>query len=468
MSTPAASRRRGGFGRIVTEPLIGLIDGARSISPTAPLLAMLVIAPLLSRTDTPWLDRLKGLAMPLAVGLTLLAVVLGTRRLGGAGPRSLVGSLRGGVRLTLVGLVVFAAGLILSVVFSAYVANPLNEFAFIGIAYGCYFLFTTLFIGAFDTVERLTRAADGVLVTGWLIAVGALPHLLLGIQIYDHDPLRVSGVFWDSNYFGAFLVVTILFAGSRLLYGERRVGASLPWVRRRPVLWALIGLCLLILPFTYSRSSLLMLPLAGFLVLWIGRRRREVIISGLIVIAALPVVFSYVAEKRSGSQADKIGGYGLVDLSSFKRVLLILGAVQMFESSPLTGIGSRQSVLVYEHVYSQPLEPVKDVNAIHGWPFEAFAELGLIGGGGLVLMFAGVGVQLGWSGRRWYRLTAEERVLIASVTGIWVMEVFFGSFAVPHFYYEEWFWAPFALEVAVVRVIRANVTARLAAGEAGG
>ncbi|MEK7152969.1 MAG: O-antigen ligase family protein, partial [Patescibacteria group bacterium] len=170
------------------------------------------------------------------------------------------------------------------------------------------------------------------LFSGWLVAAAGL--ILLGLaQLvifpnfafmarYGWDPHvgRLLSTFFDPNFFGLFLVLTLSFVIARLLLQpQRRSG------------WAyailLGGLVALVL--TFSRSSYLAFVVSGLVILTV--RSWKLV---LVVLIALGIVVAVVPRVRT-----RVAGALKIDVTAQDRLQSWHEALVIIEKRPLVGVG---------------------------------------------------------------------------------------------------------------------------------
>lgn len=202
-----------------------------------------------------------------------------------------------------------------------------------------------------------------------------LPGVLVGGNF-----IRLPGPFFDANHFPAYLATAAPF-----LAGYAWLSKSL---FKKVAAWAFFYLLTLLILFTFSRSGLIAITVACFFLVYFALRLGMIKKLGPIMIGViLASLLVYVSAHTSKSFVHRIGTIvNPLDKSTNAHLLLLQGAVELFQSSPLYGVGYgsfserfRNSYAGSEHALIDPATQVR-VPAHSLW-FESLSETGALGFG---------------------------------------------------------------------------------------
>jgi O-antigen ligase len=211
---------------------------------------------------------------------------------------------------------------------------------------------------------------------------------------WDYQGHRLVSTFLDPNFAGALIAMVLLVAIARLAYGA-------PEPLWRPLL------LLLALAMTVSRSSVLGF-LAGLAVIAAARgpsRRvlRLLLVSGLLMLPALPFLISYAATLNKFT----------VDASALARLSAWVRGIEVFADNPIFGVGFNAYGFV-QRAYGYDISGASAFGLDGGLLFIAVTT-GLVG----VALYAGMIAAVGMRCRRTWRdpeCTPEQRGLALGVT----------------------------------------------------
>jgi hypothetical protein len=273
-------------------------------------------------------------------------------------------------------------------------------------AYGRVFAVYLVVVGTLDSFASLERylkflTACIVAIAGLallhgegVISLPSLAHFEQGIG-RDSDTgeaivlsrLRATGIFNDPNDFAIILVVGIV-ASFHWIQGCRQHPSRLAW--SLPLVALLTALYE-----THSRGGLLALlfAAAGYVYVRMGWRRTVFVLVP--TCAALLVLFS-------GRMTD---ADALTEGTGQSRVQLWSAALAHFKANPLFGMGHKQFVEQEYHV-------------AHNSFIEAFAELGILGGGLFIGAFLAAFLSLKRLGESHFHESSDVLPLDACLMGI--------------------------------------------------
>jgi O-antigen ligase len=198
-----------------------------------------------------------------------------------------------------------------------------------------YFVLSRLFVEA----SWNSRLQKTIVYAG---AVSALFSIVLsGNAQGDPDLVRMTGAADTSpNIFGVSLIPPLMLAGAfafRTAPAAGRMGYS------AVCLVLLIGIAL-----TYSRSAVLVLMVSGMVGVWLWRHQlssRHWVGMGVIVVIALLLAPTQLWD-RIASLGQAASGE-VFDYSLWRRTNYVKVAANMFESSPIFGIGPGNFILLH-------------------------------------------------------------------------------------------------------------------------
>lgn len=273
-----------------------------------------------------------------------------------------------------IGILVFLAGAVISVPFSASLALS-----------GVGILHVTFLIGAYFVLSRSARTETGrsdiVLAT---IAVGTLSALFaLGQALVPGFPLgvlratssaaqadvvvRASAFFDNPNTMALLLVLSALFAAERVWTCKRR---SHRWLYAGAAALALVGIGV-----SYSRAALVGIPVGAVMLgAMLIRRARD----RVVFLVALAALFAAVlAIPGVGARAYSIVNF-TGDPSAMDRIYLSEASIEMFVDHPLTGVGIQAFRAAYPD-YADDRVTIDPVTDGHQMVFSVPAEVGVLG-----------------------------------------------------------------------------------------
>jgi hypothetical protein len=184
---------------------------------------------------------------------------------------------------------------------------------------------------------------------------------------------RICGTFADPNKLAIFIVIGIIFLVSMLL--ERNLSRP-----RRTVLVLILGLFVVILLSTFSRSGLLAAAFGVTALLLMKRRSRFWLGAG-----ALAGFFAFLFAQLSpfaGLVLFRIRSIANVftDVSIRSRIFMSIAGLKMFLTRPFFGIGVRGFPVMFpEYMLNQSARELPDVIESHVLPITILTELGIVG-----------------------------------------------------------------------------------------
>lgn len=220
---------------------------------------------------------------------------------------------------------------------------------------------------------RVVVGAAVVLALAGLVQLLILPDFARLDPALGWDPHRnrLSSTFFDPNFTGAFLVLSLV----SFLFGEVKFSPKIRLV--------VGGLLLLAIILTFSRSAYLMLAVALLLIGWQRDKR--------LVVATLVLGFSaYYFVPRIQTRLA-----GITDPADSARLRLVSwsNAVEIFDENPLIGVGFNAYRYVQEQRgyfdYRQPLGNRSGAGADSSLLF-VLATTGVLGFGGYLLFWLGL------------------------------------------------------------------------------
>ncbi len=275
---------------------------------------------------------------------------------------------------------------------------------------------------------------------GFLGAKRGLAGLLQGGARYSDGP---GGFMSDNNSFALVLNMMLpLLVGIAVVEKERIIKA---------VAWAMAGLCLLTILFTFSRGGLLTLCVIAPMVLWRSKRR------GLVAVVLALGILGFVAFSSDQLMRDYVDRASTIDNyeedgSAQGRINAWVTSWRTFLDYPLYGVGPNNLQAVFQR-YS----PEEDrFRVAHNAYLQILAECGLPA---LLLFLGAIGAAL-WGMRRLRRdpgapawATVYARMLQISIAGYLVGSMFLNTA------YSEPIYHLIALSVCLELAVRAEAEA---------
>ena len=183
---------------------------------------------------------------------------------------------------------------------------------------------------------------------------------LFGVLAVQGDvPNRVTGPFADPNYFGAYLAAaTTLGVACAVIARSRKLKIAIL------ALSAVAGVTLVL---TLSRGALVAL-IAGLTTLAFTRGRKVGLAAVATILLVGVVAWPLFAEQRYGSSSGLAGAGVSSQLEDSGRTGAWLAGLEVFQSSPLIGIG-----------WGRFVEEASSGIAAHNWYIAVLAETGIVG-----------------------------------------------------------------------------------------
>ena len=255
------------------------------------------------------------------------------------------------------------------------------------------------------TRAQLIRLLVVMALTGAVLAgIGALDYLTGGGARVAADGTSVSGrasaAIEDPNYYGAYLLLTVLPVTGLVVFGVLR-----RW--RRAVIAVAVGVGVTGVVLSLSRGALLGLVLGAGLVLLSTRQSRTAVLATSVALVAVTVAgLNPLLKSRAVEIVDTRLSSITTTSSNNERPLLWSAAVHTVEKHPVFGIGALQFPEVTQRRgITQRGRPLDNV---HNTFLNLAAELGLVGLGAFLAWLLMIGRALGFAlrGARWARAAA--------------------------------------------------------------
>jgi putative inorganic carbon (hco3(-)) transporter len=291
------------------------------------------------------------------------------------------------------------------------------------------------------TETRLRKVALTMVCCGLFPAIGVIYHYKTGILV-EQSRAAWRGIFGNPNEAAYGLLVLIPLA------------LALASTSRLPVrlaLWALVGVFLVAMFFTFSRGGFLGLFAVLGLMAW--KYDSMIIKVGMIGALIAGIVVVGMFWKRSSGDFSNIKE----DTSVQERMYTFHAAIQMFLHNPVLGVGPGDSLVAYP-IYAPMAANCGCHNqlVVHNTYLQALGELGALGFG-VYILFIGIPVYQAWKMQRGamrpYAVALELAMwgfLICSLSGGYV--------------YTWWPYILVGLITATKRISDSNTTAISARG----
>lgn len=231
--------------------------------------------------------------------------------------------------------------------------------------YVIYFLFFTMTISFIRKEEDFLLIFKVLILVIFFLAIEGIFEYLFDYYLWYDNGRRASATFLDPNIFARFLVIVLI---SMIVFKLKNISIFKP--QHLDIMILICGITLLL---TVSRQGMVLFFLMMlFIAFFVKGRKRVLIISALLVIMAIsiPVFIQLMAIRESGLELYDIG----------QRSGLLLGAVLMFISSPLLGVGAGgfQQTLISSYYDFLPWGIHGDTLS-HTYVLTILAEQGLVG-----------------------------------------------------------------------------------------
>jgi O-antigen ligase len=226
--------------------------------------------------------------------------------------------------------------------------------------------------------------------------------------------LRVYGTLSHPNVFGAMMLVFLGMAGASF---SRPSGPASRRPRRSPTISLIVASTIISL--TFSRAAWLGLA-GGLLAAYFfapqefrSQTKRAIFICATAAALVLVPLSSFVFSRAGVSGQEN----RLEFASTLERTLLIQYGFQVWQASPLTGVGTGGFVqwAAQNTGADLPFEPV------HNVPLLILAETGLVGAGAALALLSAIAVRI-W--RRSKLMSAPEAIYAATLVGVAITMLF--------------------------------------------
>jgi O-antigen ligase len=290
-----------------------------------------------------------------------------------------------------------------------------------------------LMLKLLTTVRWTTRIMSTCFAVAVVLALGfagvgfveyATKHLFLNQKLIESNQFesyfRVNSLFFDPNIYGRFLALVMIGLATMLLWPRKRRDVLLA-AAVLAVLW-----CALVVTFSQSSFSALLVGLAVLAALRFGRKPVVAAVAAVAVIGIVVIVVAPGAihlNPKSGKSVDR---------ATSGRIDLMRGGLRMFGDRPLFGFGSGAFAKQFrqrEHVGSR-----EAASASHTIPITVAAEQGVPGLAAYVavliasfgLLFQGLGGVL--RGRAPPRPLVMRAYLAAAYSGLVLHTMLYAAF----------------------------------------
>lgn len=317
-----------------------------------------------------------------------------------------------------------------------------------------------LFLIVFTAV-RNTRDVTSVL-TGFLF--GALITAAFGIlnpppPESSIEASRISSTVGDPNE-----LAILLDAGFVLSIAALALPGKHPALRLLAPLTA--GSCLLALFLTVSRGGLIALGVGLVVAVIVGGRWRVLVAAGVVSLTLFGFAyFAYLAPPISRARIESVSS-GQKRTEEGRTTIWQIGW-RMFEANPIKGVGASNFQVSSIHYLLQPgatfrSDEIVDKPAIaHNTYLETIAELGVVGGFGLLMIF-GFPLVCAWRAARVAaRIGQRGMELISRALIVALACTYVGDFFITNQYSKQ-LWLLLGLCPAVLAVVRREEREQLA------
>ncbi len=223
------------------------------------------------------------------------------------------------------------------------------------------------------TEARLKKVMFTMVLCGLFPAIGTIYHYQAGILV-EQSRATWRGIFGNPNEaaYGILVLIPLALA----LAGKSRLPVRLG-------LWAIVGIYLLGMFFTFSRGGFLALFAVFGLMAW--KHNSVVMKVGMIAALVAGIIVVGMFWKRSSGDFSNIKK----DTSVQERMYTYQAGIQMFLHNPLLGVGPGDSIVAYP-IYA-PLAAncgCHNQLVIHNSYLQALGELGILGFTPFILFIA--------------------------------------------------------------------------------
>lgn len=222
-------------------------------------------------------------------------------------------------------------------------------------------------------------------------------------QLIAATRLRASGFFDQPNAFGGYLAGVLPLLTLSCMSGTDDKAREGPFgiLKSGPLRVLIVFVSSMALVATFSRGSWIGLAVALLVVLALGKGGQKwktlKMYAMTLSVSAVIIVGDFLLQPSLEDDRS---------FSSRQRVLLLGTALQMFEDSPVIGVGIGNFPVWLEHYADDALnetlywdynpaekkyyvnpDKVPDVELVHNFPLQVAAETGVLGLGGLLVVF---------------------------------------------------------------------------------
>jgi len=243
---------------------------------------------------------------------------------------------------------------------------------------------------------------------------------------------RANGIFFDPNILGRYLMVALLGA------------VAYAWVAQRGRDLAVLGVLAAViaagLVVTFSRSSALGLMVALALLAFRAFGWRRTLVAGAVAVALIggPAVALNENVRDKATSLEQLAGAGE------GRFRLAEGGVDLWKMEPVVGVGLGAFSERYRDSLPRRQQLRTRVVISHTAPVTVLAEVGAVGFGLFLALFAAIGAVLWRSSRQGEPGGWAQWTVLAMITGIFVHSLLYSALLE-----DPYLWALAAIGVAI-------------------
>lgn len=294
-------------------------------------------------------------------------------------------------------------------------------------------------INSIELIQKCLRAYFYSMV--YVLIIG---FIQLFLSVGGEGAYRIKSVFNDPNLFSRFLLIGLFFLILQLMYKNYEI------ISKKSTIYLIIAtISQIILSFSRSGYITLFLGLL-FLAFSIKKKAVKIFLITFVVAISIMAVAFLISQRFSQSSM-------LIEASSFNRVLLILGGLNMIQHNWLIGVGYTNFQYIFTKYYVKDtigmslyeFDNLGFATSIHNWLIEVFSEQGILGLIGFVGIFTSVVFRL----KKLKKRIQNSAFLIIIRGFIMMIFVFlFQGFFYHSFISQFFFWILFGLLTATLNV----------------
>lgn len=227
-----------------------------------------------------------------------------------------------------------------------------------------------VWINDINSIKKIYKA---ILFSVFIVSFYGIIQFIV-FSFITSTPFRLSSIYIDPNIFSRFILIGIFFIITQFIFTKKTL------IDKKYLIIVLL-MALFCLLFTFSRSGYATFFIGLVILAFFSNSKKVKFLSvfSILVLGAISFAFLF-------SQRTFVGGE-IIEQSSFNRIQLILGGIEIITEHPLFGIGYANFANYYSKNFVESLfrmsmydyEMMGFTSHIHNWVVEVWAEQGIFG-----------------------------------------------------------------------------------------